>query len=628
MSITTDFGCEVKTLEMRDCAKAYCFWMAGASMEDLSTHVTDERWLPNAIRLAGWSHTLGNISKQTVESYAGWPRRLEQVRAVVSFLHNTSWRRHIKRALGLDPPEGLDLNALDHFDCQIAKWRYETVAVVFAILTKLMPLLRLVRQEWFVNAQDKESLKSALDALHDPELHIFLEVTSREVFTPVEEDRHWGMIYECPQHKEDRARGVKHIACWWNSRRLPHAWEHIQERMAAYRARATSIRAADCGGNNDVRTICATYLRKVAAFMKQRMTYLSLPPWSFATVGSVAGAGDFMEQVRSREWTQHDPVTRQLVDRLGAHIDARARGEDLHPDLVAELLRFSTCPLDESAGEGVHRSTTREKRRAVGSTVKHLKTAARRKGAFAHIKEFRSRYGRRGAQVLRFEMTRWKRILQCSPKRQWQGVKRTPRQVYGRVYREDEYAEQDWNNAVSREAPVHPVQHERATQAELCRNEYLVALLEDGRHYSVPAEVAEQQEDGTVSNAQRHVHFEVVQKAYGQHRAHVMPTVATPHDPSLSAALAVEVVVEEIVPETESEPAVPGTTCVFVAGDSEWRRPSSIAPFLTMQQHMVRYNRVERGAAEGTLVLADGHTARIPYAIWMPSARCWHSYGT
>ena len=70
---------------------------------------------------------------------------------------------------------------------------------------------------------------------------------------------------------------------------------------------------------------------KTAALMKMRFGYLGLPPWSFARCGTIQGARDFMEHVRSVDMQEHDPVTRELADELGAHIDDRAAGSEVHP---------------------------------------------------------------------------------------------------------------------------------------------------------------------------------------------------------------------------------------------------------------------------------------------------------
>eukprot|EP00959_Pyramimonas_sp_CCMP1952_P397308 8324620-Pyramimonas_sp.AAC.2 len=48
--VTTDFGNEVRTLEMVDCVEAYCKWMGGLSLSAARPFVNrDRRWLPHSI---------------------------------------------------------------------------------------------------------------------------------------------------------------------------------------------------------------------------------------------------------------------------------------------------------------------------------------------------------------------------------------------------------------------------------------------------------------------------------------------------------------------------------------------------------------------------------------------------
>jgi len=162
VSVTTDFGTEKHTLEMRDCVRAYCEWMAGRPLDECRQYVdVTRRWLPNAIRLAGWSHNLGNIMKHTAEASINWPRILDGMSTMVNFLRNETWRSFVKKALALNPPAGIDLDILDRFEAaSLAKWRYETVALTMFVLSKFAAICRHhIHPEWFNNAQDKTELQ-------------------------------------------------------------------------------------------------------------------------------------------------------------------------------------------------------------------------------------------------------------------------------------------------------------------------------------------------------------------------------------------------------------------------------------------------------------------------------------
>ena len=169
VSITSDLGTEIHTLEMRDMAKAYCMYMEGADLAACRDAVnTMERWLPFAARLSGWSHTMGNIMLHTAESTGRWPDALAKMRTLVSFFRNATWREFIVRALEEHPSPDFFPGLLKHFSVSMAKWRYETITAAMGALLPLRPLCEgLLKQEWFANAKDKEELKAVFDACSD-----------------------------------------------------------------------------------------------------------------------------------------------------------------------------------------------------------------------------------------------------------------------------------------------------------------------------------------------------------------------------------------------------------------------------------------------------------------------------
>jgi len=71
--------------------------------------------------------------KHMAEASFDWQPMLVQIRALVKFLHNASWRKTIKRLL--KGRADLDLDVLDSFSANLAKWRYETYDNVLMQLT-------------------------------------------------------------------------------------------------------------------------------------------------------------------------------------------------------------------------------------------------------------------------------------------------------------------------------------------------------------------------------------------------------------------------------------------------------------------------------------------------------------
>ena len=67
-SLTTDFGVEMHILEVPDILPAFFKWIGGTPLDRCAQFVNNERRLwRRALRVAGWSHTLGGIMKSLAE---------------------------------------------------------------------------------------------------------------------------------------------------------------------------------------------------------------------------------------------------------------------------------------------------------------------------------------------------------------------------------------------------------------------------------------------------------------------------------------------------------------------------------------------------------------------------------
>ena len=207
---------------------------------------------------------------------------------------------------------------------------------------------------------------------------MFLEAAYTFVFRPTEEFRRWGMTCACPHHVKMRVDdGVKHVPCFWNGKKLGQAWEHLQNEKAAVMHVGQTIKDEDCEGNTAIRECIVVMLAKKMATIHHLFGYYSVLPWAYARAGSVAGAEECMRLLRSKPLEHHDPLARAIAARVGGDIDARARGEDMTPALAEQVDIIATTSLIEDLGEGYHRDTNIEKRRAAGSTERHLEQVTR-----------------------------------------------------------------------------------------------------------------------------------------------------------------------------------------------------------------------------------------------------------
>ena len=86
ISITTDHGVEIHTLELPDVLLAFLEWNMGRALADCHRFVNhDVRLFRNALRISGWGHAWGNLAKLICAVCPSWPHILDQMRTLVSF---------------------------------------------------------------------------------------------------------------------------------------------------------------------------------------------------------------------------------------------------------------------------------------------------------------------------------------------------------------------------------------------------------------------------------------------------------------------------------------------------------------------------------------------------------------
>ena len=128
-------------------------WVGGASLLSCADAVdTTTRLLPNALRISGWSHGWGNLMSDVARVCPKWPTILDQLRTLVSFWRNATWRRWVKRALvGTD----IDESMFEHCNANLANWRYQTIPQT---MEALLPFRKVCEEhltvEMFGNVQD------------------------------------------------------------------------------------------------------------------------------------------------------------------------------------------------------------------------------------------------------------------------------------------------------------------------------------------------------------------------------------------------------------------------------------------------------------------------------------------
>ena len=228
-SVVTDHGTELQMLTVPDVNSAFVRWNDGWPLARCAPLVdSNERLFTNALRISGWCHAWGNLMKEVAHACPAWPRVEKQMRNMVTFYKNRTWRMWVKRALQERGVE-LDLTVLDSFPASMTKWRYETIANCMACLDCLRAISQgHLRIEMFANAQDKVLIKEVFEIAKDADFWSFISFAHRNVFQRCELCRHFGMVCNCEKHtqqrEEARAAHTRYRSeCVMNSRRLPEA---------------------------------------------------------------------------------------------------------------------------------------------------------------------------------------------------------------------------------------------------------------------------------------------------------------------------------------------------------------------------------------------------------------------
>ena len=616
-AVLTDGGTERHTIEVPDVLRAFLRWVGGADLMGCADLVNHYAFLlPNALRVLGWCHAWSNIMKTLANVCPRWKHVLDQMRELVKFWRDRTWRRWVQTALVGTP---VDPRLFRSFTATIAKWRYGTIPNAQQQLLALREVHeRYLQPEMFTNAQDKAQIKAVFEAAKDKDLWVFMQASYTHIFDRCELARHWGMTCTCAEHVRQRqVDGVKHIECFQNSRKLKEAWPFLSDLKQETFEKGCNFTVDQCEGNKDVWMCILTMLHKQIVQVDQRFGYLSRLPHIIVRCDSVEGAKEFMLQLRAKPWREHEPLTRILAERVGGDIEKRSQGEDVTPALRRVIDTYCKTPFDESCGEGYHRGTHLEHSRAPHSTSAHLKQVNRFKTVLKKTEAFAEAHGERGAAVVRFEWRAWKRILQVDPRRRWYPMKIPAADAGARVYREDKRAQDNWEVICRRQAVSCPVIPEKVDGKEALRNEFLVSTLETNSFYSVSTPDPRMAAEGGAPVAQVASHFQLLEKSYGNRRPDYMSVADPGAAVALQAGLAFLVsFLQHRAPEgAGAGGVVPGAHHVYVDSPPMWVRPHDICPSESW------YKRLYKWAAEpsdlpASILIRDSRLVynRIPYA--------------
>ena len=233
-------------------------------------------------------------------------------------------------------------------------------------------------------------------------------------------------------------------------------------------------------------------------------------------------------------------LTIDIMNRLGEAIQVVALGGPVSTELAHEVYLINTCPLDESAGEGYHRSSNITRLHCPGAMSPYIKQSCRLEENLSQVKSFMSKFKHEGRQVLRFEWQNYMRILQTRPNHGFTPVKMKPKAFFERVYRMDEKAKEDWAFYLLKIKPcgvIVPKAEQETWHQELAR-EYLLGCFACLCYYSVPTSTEKIDESGSLVQEDKLMFFQVLKMNYGSSRTKVIPTVESLTDTAVVKKLA------------------------------------------------------------------------------------------
>jgi hypothetical protein len=580
-SVTTDYGVELSTSLICDILPAFVVWTSGnVSIPQVSNLIrTQHRLMPKCLRIGGWSHSCGHIMEMACKVHEKWPKFLGMLRCLCRVLQNDSYRKHLGQVLKV--PDVSCGKLLRSFTANFAKWRFETLFDVLRQLSPLRVISGHIKRTNFDGVQSEEEMTSFMQACQHGPLWNFIQHCFDFLIKPLEQFRRWGLL--CPCHEQERRDGSKGFRhCVWNSRRLRYAKAKVESTVRWLRDQANNLTLLLVNGDAELHLNLVNALRAAAAEMETRFSYLKSLPWLYSTADTEQGARECVEQFDSVPIADHDEYTVDVMKEFGEDIRRLAQGDTPCPARwQAEVQAINTAALDESAGEGYHRSTNLAKKHGAASSIESIKQSTRTRENVKLAKTFAKKYKHAGRRVLRYEWKNFRRILQRTKAKRWTPVRMSIRKFYKRVYRMDAMAKENWGPFITQPGCIPEAIVAKETWAEELGREYLGTTLKPFRYYSFP-ETREVMADGGVLVQQKTTRFIQITKINkGASRTHTIPSILSRRN-SEKAKFAIHVQPLTLWREGEGD----GISHVFVDSEPFWCEPSALASFTTLQKQL------------------------------------------
>jgi hypothetical protein len=599
-SVTTDYGTELSTQLICNVLPAFIVWITGKVSLDSCAHLIDRtaRLMPRSLRIGGWSHTFAHVMRAACETFPKWPEWLNSLRSLCRILRNASYRKHLAK-MRID---GMNLaKLLKSFSAGFAKWRFETLHDVLKQLAPLRDLCeKHLTRESFDGVQEEDNLQDFLTACKLPDLWRFIVYGLQYLIKPLEKFRRWGMLCIC--HEHERLSGdFSTRQCIWNSRRLRQVPTKVDEQREKFKQFARNLSLDDVENDSLLHLGLVNATRSSGEDFFHRTKYCRSLPWCFANGDTEEGARDCLAQWRAVSREKHDQLTITTMDDFLEDIETVAAGQVCNQRWADEVLAFNLSALDESPGEGYHRSTHHAKQQAPSGQAAYIKQRTRVSENIRQAKDFMRRYKHEGRQVIRFEWINYRRIL-ATAKLPWRPVRMQQKAFWERVYRMDSLASVDWSPFVSKPGCVTDdsealVLVKESWVEELVR-EYCSLVFHPLTYYSFPETREVMDGSGTLVKKTSTRVFQVIRTNKLQSRTHVLPTWRKEKD---TAKLSLNVLPLAIWSQEDS-----GRCHVYADSDPYWCVPLDLCSFTILRTELRRSSNVQASESCGQCqVLSD-----------------------
>ena len=159
--------------------------------------------------------------------------------------------------------------------------------------------------------------------------------------------------------------------------------------------------------------------------------------------------------------------------------------------------------------------------------------------------------------------------------------------IYKRLYREDEKADENWTSIATKMPLERPVPPMPSDEREGLEREYLQAVLVPLQYYAVDTTRERMRDDGELERAPERRYFQVLGAQTGKSKERTMHTVQSADDICQRSGLILHILFLDRW-RPPDEPA-DDTIRVYTIDDDQWVRPSEVAEFNDMQNHMFHY---------------------------------------